>query len=136
MSDALNQDAKLPIAAIDWPLKERFAPIKVRAKGIAWLDLGQFLLLILLLTCLAVDGAQSMQYQWRWDKVPRYLARVIDGELVLGPLLKGLAVTLDLAWKAGLLALAIGLALALLRYSRTIMGPALAWACERYSLSL
>lgn len=128
MPDALTQDAKLPIAAVRRPLPDLAQPLEARAKGIAWLDLGQFVLLTLLLCWLAVDGAQSMQYQWRWDKVPRYLVRVIDGELVWGPLLKGLGVTLDLAWKAGLLALAIGLALALLRYSRTVMGPALAWA--------
>jgi polar amino acid transport system permease protein len=101
---------------------------KLPAKRLAWLDVGQVLLLLGLLSWLVVHGAQSMQYDWRWDKVPRYLLRVIDGELVWGPLLKGLGVTLDVAWKAGLLALAIGLAVALLRYSRSVMGPALAWA--------
>ena len=36
-------------------------------------------------------------------------------------------VTLDITWKAGLLALALGLLTALMRLSRSVVGPALAW---------
>ena len=68
-----------------------------------------------------------MGYQWKWDKVPKYIYRVIDGEIIWGPLIKGLLVTLDIAWIAGLLALVIGLATAVLRLSKTVVGPALAW---------
>ncbi len=81
----------------------------------------------MLLGWITVHGAQSMGYQWKWDKVPRYIYRVIDGEIIWGPLVKGLLVTLDIAWIAGLLALAIGLATAVLRLSRSVVGPALAW---------
>lgn len=93
----------------------------------AWFEALQFLLLFVLLAAFAIQGAQSMGYQWKWDKVPRYLYRIIDGELIWGPLTKGLFVTLDITWKAGLLALAIGLLTALLRLSRSVVGPALAW---------
>lgn len=93
----------------------------------AWFEALQFLLLFVLLAAFAIQGAQSMGYQWKWDKVPRYLYRVIDGELIWGPLTKGLFVTLDITWKAGLLALVIGLLTALLRLSRSVVGPALAW---------
>lgn len=92
-----------------------------------WFDTMQFLLLCGLLTAFAVHGAQSMGYQWKWDKVPRYLYRVIDGELIWGPLMQGMFVTLDITWKAGLLALGIGLLTALLRLSRSMVGPKLAW---------
>jgi His/Glu/Gln/Arg/opine family amino acid ABC transporter permease subunit len=68
-----------------------------------------------------------MNYEWKWARVPQYLYKVVDGELIWGPLMKGLFVTLDIAWQAGLLALAIGLAAALLRLSRSRVGPALAW---------
>lgn len=93
----------------------------------AWFDYVQFGLLLGGLTWLTLHGAQGMGYQWKWDKVPRYLWRVVDGELIWGPLLKGLMVTLDLAWMAGLLALVIGLVVALLRLSRSLVGNALAW---------
>ena len=71
-------------------------------------------------------GASSMGYNWQWYRVPRYLYRVIDGELIWGPLIKGLWVTLEItAWSA-LLALAIGLVTALLRLSRSASGYAIA----------
>ena len=92
-----------------------------------WWEWLQFAALLALAGWLTLRGAQGMGYQWKWDKVPRYLWRVVDGELIWGPLLKGLAVTLDIAWIAGLLALAIGLATALLRLSRSVVGHAIAW---------
>ena len=94
----------------------------------AWFETLQFLALTGLLAGFAFQGAHSMGYQWKWDKVPRYLYRVIDGEIIPGPLTKGLLVTLDITWIAAVLALLIGLAVALLRLSRSIVGPALAWA--------
>jgi polar amino acid transport system permease protein len=93
----------------------------------AWFEFLQFGLLLLLLGWVTVHGAQSMGYQWKWDKVPRYIYRVVDGEIIWGPLVKGLLVTLDIAWIAGLLALVIGLATAVLRLTRSVMGRALAW---------
>ncbi len=93
----------------------------------AWFELLQFGLLALLLGWVIVHGAQSMNYQWKWDKVPRYLYRVIDGEFIWGPLIKGLFVTLEIAAIAGVLGLLIGLATAVLRLSRSIVGTALAW---------
>jgi polar amino acid transport system permease protein len=92
----------------------------------AWFETLQFLVLMGLLATFAVQGAQSMGYQWKWDKVPRYIYRVIDGELIWGPLMKGAFVTLEIAWKAGLLSLVFGLGAALLRMSRSVVGPVLA----------
>ena len=92
-----------------------------------WFALLQFALLSALLLWVIVQGAQGMHYQWKWEKVPRYLWRVVDGELIWGPLIKGLFVTLDIAWKAGLLGLVIGLATAVVRLSGSVVGAALAW---------
>lgn len=92
-----------------------------------WFELLQFVLLAGALAAIALHGAQGMGYQWKWDKVPRYLVRIIDGELVWGPLMQGLFVTLDISWKAGLLAGVFGLLAALLRLSHSVVGPALAW---------
>jgi His/Glu/Gln/Arg/opine family amino acid ABC transporter permease subunit len=83
--------------------------------------------LVVLFLALAFHGATQMGYQWKWDRVPRYLWRVIDGELIWGPLLKGLWVTLDLAWKSTLLALVLGALAAWMRQAPSHMGRAIAW---------
>jgi polar amino acid transport system permease protein len=93
----------------------------------AWFEFLQFAALAGLAAWFIVRGAQSMNYQWKWARVPQYLFKVVDGELIWGPLMKGLFVTLDIAWQAGLLALVIGLGAALLRLSRSRVGPAIAW---------
>ncbi len=92
-----------------------------------WFEALQFALVIGALLWFTLHGAQSMGYQWKWEKVPRYLYRIVDGEFLWGPLMKGLFVTLEIAWKAGLLALVIGLVTAILRLSGSIVGPAIAW---------
>lgn len=75
-----------------------------------------------------VSGAASMGYNWQWYRVPRYLYREIDGEVIWGPLLRGLTVTLEITLWAAVAAFAIGLVTALLRLSRSYSGHALASA--------
>jgi len=93
-----------------------------------WAEFLQFLCLAGVLLTVIFAGARDMGYQWKWDQVPRYLLRSVDGELIAGPLLRGLLVTLDLCWQAGLLALLLGSITALLRSSNSRMGPLLARA--------
>ena len=93
-----------------------------------WSEVIQFAVLMTLLLLLILKGANSMGYDWKWDKVPQYLYRVIDGEFIWGPLMKGLFVTLDIAWWAGLIAMGIGLVAALLRLSGSIVGSAISWS--------
>jgi polar amino acid transport system permease protein len=92
----------------------------------AWFEACQFILLLAVLLWLTVRGALDMGYAWQWDKVPRYLYRVIDGEFSLGPLLKGVGVTLNIGWIAMFLTVAIGLIVAMLRLSHSIVGRAVA----------
>ena len=89
-------------------------------------DFAQFAVLSGAAIWMIVRGARSMGYDWQWAKVPRLLYRVVDGELIWGPLMKGLFVTLDIAWIAMLLTIAIGLATAILRLSQSIVGRAIA----------
>jgi polar amino acid transport system permease protein len=93
----------------------------------AW-ELLQFALAMALLVALAHQGAQQMAYQWKWEKVPAYLVRVIDGQWLAGPLLKGLGVTLHLAWQSALLALLLGALGAWMRVAPSRVGRALAWS--------
>lgn len=67
-----------------------------------------------------------MGYNWQWYRVPRYLYRVIEGEVIWGPLVKGLLVTIEITLWSAVLAFAIGLTTAILRLSRSFAGHALA----------
>jgi len=93
----------------------------------SWWDLLQFVLAAALLIGLTYHGATQIGYQWKWDRVPRYVVRVIDGQWLAGPLLKGLLVTLELACKAAVLALLIGALTAWMRTAHSQIGRALAW---------
>ncbi|MEM7547644.1 MAG: amino acid ABC transporter permease [Pseudomonadota bacterium] len=75
-----------------------------------------------------VAGAGAMGYNWQWYRVPRYFYRVIDGEVIWGPLVKGFWVTIEITLWAGVVALVIGLFTALLRLSRSYAGHAIATA--------
>ena len=90
------------------------------------LQLAQLAILCAALLWLTLKGAQSMGYNWQWYRVPRYIYRIIDGELIWGPLVKGLIETLKISAAAFVLAIVIGLATAILRLAPTIAGRALA----------
>lgn len=94
----------------------------------AWFEWLQFAALAVMLGWLVLSGARDMGYQWKWDQVPQYIFRVIDGEFIAGPLLRGLLVTLDLCWQAGLLALALGAVTSVLRMADSRIGPLIARA--------
>ena len=91
-------------------------------------DLLLFMLGSAALVWLVYLGATSMGYNWQWYRVPRYIYRVVDGELIWGPLTKGLLVTLQITFWSALLALFFGLTTALLRLSRSASGYFLATA--------
>lgn len=71
-------------------------------------------------------GAQAMPYRWQWHRVTPYLYKIHQGDMYLGPLIKGLGVTLLISGQAFLVALAAGLLTALLLLSHGIAGKALA----------
>jgi polar amino acid transport system permease protein len=91
-----------------------------------WFDSLQFLLLSGLLIGLTWRGAASMEYRWQWYRVPKFFYRVIDGEIIWGPLVYGLMVTLEIAAWGMVLTLAVGLVTSVLRLSDSIAGRILA----------
>jgi polar amino acid transport system permease protein len=91
-----------------------------------WFDSLQFLLLSGLLIGLTWRGAASMEYRWQWYRVPKFFYRVIDGEIIWGPLIYGLMVTLEIAAWGLILTLAVGLVTSVLRLSDSIAGRILA----------
>lgn len=73
------------------------------------------LLLYLLLAWLLYNGISGIEYQWRWGRIPRYFFIQRGGEWVPGVLTKGLLVTLQLSFLAGVAALGIGFLAASMR---------------------
>ena len=90
------------------------------------IDVAQLILFSGGLVWLVLRGADNMHYVWQWHRVPRYLYRVIDGELIWGPLVDGLLVTLELSAYSIVLGLIIGVITAFLRLSDSYSGKLLA----------
>lgn len=91
-------------------------------------DIAQFAALAGTMLWLVVRGAQAMGYAWQWQRVPRYFFRIVEGELIWGPLMRGLLVTIEISLWAMALTLVFGLATTLLRRSRSLSGRFLARA--------
>ncbi len=93
-------------------------PFKVtRPVLVDWL---KFALLMGFLGWLLMRGADELGYQWQWYRIPRYLFKWENGQLLLGPLIQGVGVTLKITAISLVLAFIIGLITALARLSTSI----------------
>jgi polar amino acid transport system permease protein len=88
-------------------------------------DTLQFAALSGLLVWLSLRGAEAMGYSWKWYMVPRYMYRVIDEELIWGPLMRGLFVTLEIGAGSLVLTVIIGFVAVLMRLSDSFAARAL-----------
>lgn len=88
--------------------------------------IGLYLLVIWLILRSVLNGAATMGYNWQWYRVPGYIIAAGPDGPVAGVLLAGLAATVILSGLAFLLALGLGLIVALLRLSDLVIGPAVA----------
>ncbi len=93
-----------------------------RRELVGWL---QFVLFSALVAGGVIYSATRMNYNWRWGEVPRYVLRIVDGQWIPGPLLKGLAVTLEISLWSFVFALVIGLVTALARLSDSVVARGL-----------
>ena len=89
-------------------------------------DFFKYLLVIGAVAWLMLNGTERLGYNWQWYRVPRYLYEMTDGQLIAGPLLDGLLVTLRIAAISLILAFCLGLMTALLRLSNSILGRIIA----------
>lgn len=94
--------------------------------GRALIDVGKFTLVLATITLVIWRGTERLGYNWQWYRLPRYLYSFEDGAFIPGPLLMGLGVTLEVTAYSLVLALAFGLATALLRLSASLLGRTLA----------
>ena len=86
----------------------------------------QYAIVMVGLVWLTIEGASEMGYNWQWYQIPKYFYRVIDEELIWGPLATGLVVTIEISLYSMLLTLVLGLLTALLRMSNSLSGQVLA----------
>ena len=76
-------------------------------------------------------GAMSMEYNWQWYRVKPFFYRIIDDEIIWGPLVRGLIETLKIASISGVIAILLGFIVAIARMSSSIAGRIIAtWYLE------
>jgi len=71
-------------------------------------------------------GAAAMEYRWQWYRVGPFFYRMVDGEFIAGPLIRGIIVTLQLAGVSSVLAILIGAFTEIGRMSNSIAGRSIA----------
>jgi polar amino acid transport system permease protein len=98
------------------------APLILRS---GW-QLIQAVLIFAALAYLIWRGATAMEYRWQWYRITPFFYRVVDGEIIWGPLVWGLLQTLKLAALSGVITIAIGFATALARLSNSVAGRTIA----------
>ncbi|MBX2886076.1 MAG: amino acid ABC transporter permease [Granulosicoccus sp.] len=74
----------------------------------------------------AFNGSRAMGYNWQWYRVPKYLYTFTEDGFQWGEIAFGLVKTIELSVLAFLLALILGLLIALLRLSKLVVGSAVA----------
>jgi polar amino acid transport system permease protein len=89
-------------------------------------DVGQFLLLIILLFWFFANSFEQIGYNWQWYQIPRYLYTCDERGFVIGPLLQGLKVTLQISAVSLILSFGVGLVTALLRLSSSTVARSVA----------
>jgi polar amino acid transport system permease protein len=85
----------------------------------------QYLIIVGLIIYAAYSGSQTMGYNWQWSRVPQYIYEIEDGVFVWKEIPRGMVGTIILSAISFIIAIGIGLALALLRLSDLIIGRAL-----------
>ena len=89
-------------------------------------DIVQFILLVVLILWFFAHSTLQLGYNWQWYRVPRYLYRMEEGQLVAGELIEGLLFTLRISGISLVLAFALGLGTSLMRLSGPYTGRLLA----------
>ncbi len=93
-----------------------------RSNRSIFIDLVQFFLLMMFLVWVGWRGVEAMEYRWQWYRVPDFFYKHVDNEVIWGPLIYGLQITLYVSAWGMVLALLIGLITAFLRLSNSISG--------------
>ncbi len=87
-------------------------------------DVAKLLMVICGGAWLAYRATQEVGYNWQWYRVPRYLLAFENGQMIAGPLLNGLNITLRITWISMILSMVFGLVTALFRLSSSLLARA------------
>ena len=85
-----------------------------------------YLLVIGVIIYGSATGASKMGYNWQWYRIPQYFYYYTDDGFQFGEIVFGLIKTIKLSGTAFLLAVGLGLIVALLRLSGLLVGTAVA----------
>jgi len=85
-----------------------------------------YLLIIGVIAYGSYTGAQNMGYNWQWYQIPKYIYTFTDDGFQWGEMSRGLVATIYISLVSFLLALALGLVVAVLRLSKLVVGTAVA----------
>lgn len=102
--------------------RHRFFPIPRSP----YLDIAQFLALLLFLGWLFSRSLENLGYNWQWYQVPPFIFRLTSEGFSAGPLLLGVGITLKISAISLVLSFIIGLTTALLRLSNSLVAPIVA----------
>lgn len=86
-------------------------------KRSTFINIAGFLVFVAVAAWLIFKSGSSLGYQWQWYRVPSYLYTFEEGSLVLGPLVKGLIITLKIVAYSMALTFVFGLVTAVFRLS-------------------
>ena len=89
-------------------------------------QISQAILVFGIIAWLIYAGAAAMEYRWQWYRVGPFFYRMVDGDFIAGPLIRGIIVTLQLAGVSSVLAILIGAFTAIGRMSNSIAGRSIA----------
>ena len=101
-------------------LRKTLYGLRAEHRSPAW-DIGQYLLVMAALVWCTLQGTEGLGYDWQWNRVPRYLFTLREGAFTVGPLLKGLWITIQITLCSMGLSLLIGLLAMLLRRSTSLV---------------
>ena len=113
------------MTVIDPFMRKRFSRLTF---GRTFIDICKFVGLVIILSLLIVRGASKTGYHWQWYRLPPYILSIEEGHMIVGPLLKGVLVTLQISGISLLLAVAFGLTAALFRLSSSVLARVIARA--------
>lgn len=90
------------------------------------IDIAKFLLTISAIILLLLYNSINLGYNWQWYRVPRYILNLNETGALLGKLLQGLIVTLEISAISLIFSLVFGLVTALLLLSTSKTGRIIA----------
>lgn len=102
------------------------SPIVIRIVESTPVSIGIYALVVGFVVYSAYSGSQSMGYNWQWYRVPQYFYTFTDDGFQWGEISLGLVKSLELSVVAFVIAVLIGLGVALLRLSELVIGKLLA----------